>query len=133
MQYLAFFEDNKENPEEVEEKLFEMNLVQQETYKLSLDEENALSQIDAMKEEIVNICRVKRDGGKDAFRLPAHKDADTGASEGTMHDDRAYTLAMCGWFLSELRLQNIRNISRPKIDPKQVFRIRPPKKVTRFS
>lgn len=73
------------NDEEVEEKLFEMNLVQQETYKLSLDEENALSQIDAMKEEVVNICRVKRDGGKDAFRLPAHKDADTGASEGTMH------------------------------------------------
>lgn len=71
--------------EEVEEKLSEMNLVQQETYKLSLDEENALSQIDAMKEEIVNICRTKRDGGKDAFKLPAHKDADTGASEGTMH------------------------------------------------
>ena len=71
--------------EEVEEKLSEMNLVQQETYKLSLDEENALSQIDAMKEEIVNICRVKRDGGKDAFKLPAHKDADTGASEATMH------------------------------------------------
>lgn len=48
-------------------------------------------------------------------------------------DDRSYTLAMCGWFLSELRLQNIRNVSRPKIDPKQAFRIRPPKKVTRFS
>lgn len=73
----------------VEEKLFEMNLVQQETYKLSLDEENALSQIDAMKEEIVNICRTKRDGGKDAFKLPAHKDADTGASEAVLHDDRA--------------------------------------------
>ena len=74
--------------EEVDEKLSEMNLVQQETYKLSLDEENALSQIDAMKEEIVNICRVKRDGGKDAFKLPAHKDADTGASEATMHKIR---------------------------------------------
>lgn len=74
--------------EEVDEKLSEMNLVQQETYKLSLDEENALSQIDAMKEEIVNICRVKRDGGKDAFKLPAHKDADTGASEATMHKNR---------------------------------------------
>ena len=73
---------------EVDEKLSEMNLVQQETYKLSLDEENALSQIDAMKEEIVNICRVKRDGGKDAFKLPAHKDADTGASEATMHKIR---------------------------------------------
>ena len=118
--------------EEVDEKLSEMNLVQQETYKLSLDEENALSQIDAMKEEIVNICRVKRDGGKDAFKLPAHKDADTGASEATMHDDRAYTLAMAGWYLSELRMKNIREDKRPPINPKEMFKIRPPKKVTNF-
>lgn len=118
--------------DEIEEKLYEMNLVQQETYKLSLDEENALSQIDAMKEEIVNICRVKREGGKDTFKLPPHKDADTGASEAVLHDDRSYTLAMVGWFLSELRMKNIRNVSKPKIDPKQAFRIRPPKKVTRF-
>lgn len=118
--------------EEVEEKLSEMNLVQQETYKLSLDEENALSQIDAMKEEIVNICRVKRDGGKDAFKLPAHKDADTGASEATMHDDRAYTLAMTGWYLNELRMQSIRTENKPKIDPKSAFKIRAPKKVSRF-
>ena len=54
-------------------------------YKLSIDEEVALTQIDAMKEEIVNICRTKRESGKDMFKLPAHKDSETGASESTMH------------------------------------------------
>ena len=81
-------------------------------HRLSIDEEIALKQIDAMKEEIVNICRTKRDSGKDAFKLPAHKDADTGASEATMHDDRAYCLALAGLFLSEKRAERIRNKKR---------------------
>jgi len=119
--------------DEIEEKLSDMNLVQQSIYNLSPEEEVALSQIDAMKEEIVNICRTKRDGGKDVFKLPPHKDADTGNSEATMHDDRAYTLAMAGWYLSELRLKNIRNKEKPKQDMKKCFKIRPPKKVTSYS
>lgn len=77
--------------------------------KLSLDEEVALKQIDMMKEEIVNICRIKRESGKDSFKLPPYKDADTGASEATMHDDRAYCLALLGLYLQEKRLSNIRN------------------------
>lgn len=67
-----------------------------------------------MKEEIVNICRNKREGGKDSFKLPAYKDADTGASEATMHDDRAYVLAMLGWYLSEKRMDHIRNKKKEK-------------------
>lgn len=78
-------------------------------YKLSPDEEVALTQIDAMKEEIVNICRTKRESGKDIFKLPAHKDSETGVSEATMHDDRAYVLAMLGWYLSEKRASHIRS------------------------
>ena len=78
-------------------------------YKLSPEEEVSLMQIDAMKEEIVNICRIKRDSGKDMFKLPPHKDAETGNSEATMHDDRAYVLAMLGWYLSEKRLESMRN------------------------
>lgn len=74
-----------EYEEQLEERLSEIEAAKTEVYKLTPDEEVALVQIDAMKEEIVNICRVKRDGGKDAFRLPAYKDADTGASEATMH------------------------------------------------
>lgn len=98
----------------LEEKLSEIESAKTTMYKLTPDEEVALVQIDAMKEEIVNICRVKRDGGKDGFKLPAHKDADTGNSEATMHDDRAYVLAMLGWYLSEKRMEHIRNKKKEK-------------------
>lgn len=104
--------DISEYEELLEEKLSEIESAKTTTYKLSLDEEVALTQIDAMKEEIVNICRTKREGGKDSFKLPPHKDADTGNSEATMHDDRAYVLSMLGWFLSEKRLEHIRNKKR---------------------
>jgi len=99
----------KEYEERLADELDKLDTAQTIMYKLSPDEEVALSQIDAMKEEIVNICRVKRDSGSDSFKRPAHKDADTGASEGTLHDDRAYTLAMLGWYLSEKRVSQIRN------------------------
>lgn len=89
--------DEYEN--ELEERLSLIEAAKTHVYKLTPDEEVALVQIDAMKEEIVNICRNKREGGKDSFKLPAYKDADTGASEATMHDDRAYVLAMLGWYL----------------------------------
>lgn len=102
-----------EYEERLEEELSKLDISKYKTYKLSPDEEVSLKQIDMMKEEIVNICRTKRDSGKDAFKLPPHKDADTGASEATMHDDRAYTLAMLGWYLSERRLEHIRTRKRP--------------------
>lgn len=116
---------------EISEKLQQMELSQQEyeerlademskldignvkTKKLSLEEEVALKQIDMMKEEIVNICRTKRDSGKDSFKLPPYKDADTGASEATMHDDRAYCLALAGYYLQEKRLEHIRTRKKP--------------------
>ena len=90
-----------------------------------------------MKTEIVNICRTKRDGGKDAFKLPAHKDASTGASEGALHDDRAYVLAMAGYWLSEYRredqLTKARHRSQQKDKPQiQLFKVRAPKKVGAF-
>ena len=106
--------DVNEYEEMLEERLSEIESAKTKIRKLSIDEEAALVQIDVMKEEIVNICRVKRDGGKDGFRLPAHKDADTGVSEATMHDDHAYVLAMLGWFLSEKRLEHIKNKKRNK-------------------
>ena len=102
-----------EYEERLEEELSKLDISKYKTYKLSPDEEVSLKQIDMMKEEIVNICRTKRDSGKDAFKLPPHKDADTGASEATMHDDRAYTLAMLGWYLSEKRLEHIRARKKP--------------------
>lgn len=47
-------------------------------------------------------------------------------------DDRSYTLAMAGWYLSELRMKNIREDKRPPINPKEMFKIRVPRKVTIF-
>ena len=38
-------------------------------YKLSPDEEAALGQIDLLKEEVVNAVRVKRESGKDQFKI----------------------------------------------------------------
>lgn len=103
-----------EYEEKLEEALSQIDNAKIKAYKLSPDEEVALKQIDAMKEEIVNICRTKRESGKDMFKLPPHKDADTGASEATLHDDRAYVLAMLGWYLHEKRMETIRNKKHKK-------------------
>lgn len=59
--------------------------------------------------------------------MPAHKDADTGASEATMHDDRAYVLAMLGWYLSEKRLDHIKNKKKDIGNLNEFFEIRRPK------
>lgn len=125
--------DISEYEEKLEERLSEIESAKTTTYKLSIDEEVALVQIDAMKEEIVNICRNKRDGGKDSFKLPPHKDADTGNSEATMHDDRAYVLAMLGWFLSEKRLEHIRNKKRKTISSSSLVDMLPIKTAKRHS
>ena len=125
---------NKQNLSIVEyerkltEGLSKINASKTSVYKLDVKEEIALSQISLMKEEIVNICRVPQDGGKDKFKLPAHKDANNGVSENTMHDDRFYTFIMLAWFLSEKRVEHIRNRKREqKIDVKNYFAIRPPR------
>lgn len=127
--------DINEYEEMLEDRLSEIESAKTKVYKLSLDEEAALMQIDAMKEEVVNICRTKREGGKDVFKLPAHKDSDTGVSEATMHDDRSYVLSMLGWYLSEKRVEHIRNKKRDQNSAeryKQAFKIRAPKKSSRF-
>lgn len=63
------------------------------------------------------------------FKLPPHKDADTGASEATMHDDRAYCLAMLGWYLSERRMEHIRKKKRePNKNILDQFKIRAPQR-----
>ena len=127
--------DINQYEEMLEEQLSEIESAKTTVYKLSLDEEVALVQLDAMKEEIVNICRTKREGGKDVFKLPAHKDADTGASEATMHDDRSYVLAILGWYLSEKRVEHIRNKKKEKSskeDTLKLFKIKAPVRNKRY-
>lgn len=134
---------NKESLSEEEfntrlnEELEKLDSIKTRMYSLSPEEEIALKQIDAMKTEIVNICRTKRESGKDVFKLPAHKDATTGASEGALHDDRAYVLAMAGWWLSELRrtdqLKKAKDRQKNSASMKtQFLKVRAPKKVGAF-
>lgn len=69
---------------------------------LTAKEENALKQIDLMKHEITSIYRFKQSNDKDRFDLAPEKAS-------SMNDDKAYVLAMLGWFLAQLRRENIVN------------------------
>lgn len=93
----------------VEEEMEELNLTSTKVYKLSPDEELGLVQIDALREELVNMVRKKRESGKDGFELSSEK-------ANKLHDDRAYTFAMAAYGLSELRREHIKNKKTPKKD-----------------
>ena len=66
----------------VDEELENYNIGSTKIYKLSPDEEMGLVQIDALKEEMVNMVRKKRESGKDGFELSTEK-------QGKLHDDRS--------------------------------------------
>lgn len=116
----------EEFAKKLEESLAQASCVTTKIVKLDSFQEIALANIDAMKEEMVNMVRKKRDSGKDSFELTPEK-------ANKLHDDRSYCMALCGWYLSEKRLENIR--VRRKPDAKdilaklQVNRGRPLKKL----
>lgn len=89
----------------LESELEESNFAQTKMYHLSPDEEVALSQIDSMKEEVVNMVRIKREGNRDSFSLTKEK-------QHKMHDDRAYVLALAAYALQEARRSHITNKKR---------------------
>lgn len=118
----------KENlpPEEYElrlkEELKKSSNIKTKMEKLDPYQEIALTGIDALKEELVNMRRIKRESGKDSFELIPEK-------VNKLHDDRAYTYVMCAWYLSEKRLSHIRN--RSNVDRSSLlehFKIRAPQK-----
>ena len=90
-----------EYAKKLEEELSHASCVNTKVVKLDAFQEIALSNIDAMKEEMVNMVRKKRDSGKDSFELTPEK-------ANKLHDDRSYCMALCAWHLSEKRLENIR-------------------------
>ena len=90
----------------VDEELSQTSFVNSKVVKLDPFQEISLANIDAMKEEMVNMVRKKRDSGKDSFELTPEK-------ANKLHDDRSYCMALCAWFLSEKRLSNIRVRKRP--------------------
>ena len=107
--------------EAIAEQMVNIDAASMNTYTLTIEEECALKQIDMMVEEIVRICRFKSDSAKDRFALPPHKNMTAGidASDRTMHDDRAYTLAMLSRLLT-IRRNKARKYERKK-SPKELI------------
>ena len=98
--------NQKDFEEKLQEKLSEIQ-VNTKIIKLDWQDEIALSNIDALKEELVNMVRKRRDSGKDSFELTPEK-------ANKMHDDRAYTMCMCSYALQQERRKNITQRTRQK-------------------
>ena len=94
-----------EIPLKVQELLKEASCVKTKMVKLDPYQEIALSNIDALKEEMVNIVRKKRDSGKDSFDLIPEK-------QNKLHDDRFYCACLAAYWLSEKRRENITSRKR---------------------
>lgn len=106
----------------LKEELKKSSVVKTKMVKLDPYQEIALANIDALKEELVNMRRIKRESGKDSFELIPEK-------VGKLHDDRAYTFVMCSFWLSEKRMSHIREKKKP--DTKNMldqFKIRAPQR-----
>ena len=84
----------------VQDEIKTASCVKTKTVKLDPYQIIALSNIDALKEEMVNIVRKKRDSGKDSFDLIPEK-------QNKLHDDRFYCACLTAYWLSEKRRENI--------------------------
>lgn len=105
----------------LKEEMKKSSVVKTKIVKLDPYQEIALANIDAMKEELVNMRRIKRESGKDSFELIPEK-------VGRLHDDRSYTYVMCAFYLQEVRMSKIRNRQRPDINMlDQFFDFKKPK------
>ena len=117
----------KEFEEKLKDELNKLQSVKTKTIKLDWRDEIALTNIDAMKEELVNMVRKKRDSGKDSFELTPEK-------ANKIHDDRAYVCAELGYALLQERRNDI--LKKPKNNTANAFSyisITPPRRSTMFS
>ena len=116
----------EEFDKEFEEVLSQIQYVNTKIVKLDWQDEIALANIDALKEELVNMVRKKRDSGKDSFELTPEK-------ANKLHDDRAYTCCMASYALMQERRKSITQKKRKQeTNYSSIFKIRAPKKVTRY-
>lgn len=97
-------EDSKTKSKKVEKE------IEYKKVNLTFEEELALKNIDLLKEELVQIYRT------DNPEKTTHKYALAQDKQSTMHDDRAYCLAMFAWYLKNLRRDSIVNKKTPEID-----------------
>ena len=79
-----------------------------EKYELSFDEKLALTNINLLKMETSYMCRYDTPNGGVQYELARDK-------KNTMHDDKAYTLAMGAYALAKLRREDLLN--KPKSAP----------------
>ena len=98
----------------LKEEMKKSSVIKTQIVKLDPYQEIALANIDALKEELVNMRRIKRESGKDSFELIPEK-------VGRLHDDRAYTYVMCSFYLQEARMSKIRNRNRPDMSALEEF------------
>ena len=86
--------------EQMQEELSKIQSVSTRVEKLDWEEDLALANIDAMKEETVNIVRKKRESGRDSFDLAPEKVSQ-------LNDDRFYVLAMLAYGLQQERRKHL--------------------------
>ena len=119
--------------EKLDEKEFEKRLheeltseLETKTIQLDWQDKIALANMDALKEQLVNMTRRKRESGKDSFELIPEK-------ANKLHDDRAYTAALASYALMLERRKQIIPARKIESNYKDMLRIRRPAKVTRYS
>lgn len=91
--------------QQIYDELTKAQSVKTRMIKLDWQDEIALSNMDALKEELINMVRKKRENGKDSFELTPEK-------QNKLHDDRAYTAALAGYALMCERRKAI--INKPR-------------------
>lgn len=99
--------NEKEFEKKLSEKMDDIQSVKTKMIKLDWQDKIALANMDALKEELVNMVRKKRDSGKDSFELTPEK-------ANKLHDDRAYTACMASYALMCERRKNITQRKRPQ-------------------
>ena len=99
--------------------------LQTKTIKLDWEDKIALANMDALKQQVVNMVRKKRDSGKDSFELIPEK-------ANKLHDDRAYCLALLSYALMLQRRKMIIPKKKKVLDIKNMLHIRAPKKLTKY-
>lgn len=102
---------------QIQKELESIQNVKTRIEKLDWLDEIALTSIDALKEELVNMVRIERNSGKDSFELTPEK-------QNKLHDDRAYCYVMACYALQQERRKNItQHRHKPNFNPKQMVQV----------
>ena len=121
--------NEKEFESKLSDELGKIQSVNTKTIKLDWQDEIALANMDALKEELVNMVRKKRESGKDSFELTPEK-------ANKLHDDRSYTCCMASFALMCERRKNITQRKRSSENPSTLLSklsINQPKRQSSFS